>query len=57
MGDTAKGILIILVVLGHCHVNIVSDMVINSFHMVAFFHCLELRSMRIKHPMNSYAEN
>lgn len=35
--DTAKGILIILVVLGHCHVNRTVDVIINSFHMVAFF--------------------
>lgn len=35
--DTAKGILIILVVLGHCRTNRIVDMVINSFHMVAFF--------------------
>jgi len=35
--DTAKGILIILVVLGHCHVNRITDMAINSFHMATFF--------------------
>lgn len=35
--DVAKGVLIILVVLGHCHVNSVCDMIINSFHMAAFF--------------------
>ena len=35
--DIARGILIILVVLGHNHINIVFNVIINSFHMVAFF--------------------
>ena len=35
--DVAKGILIILVVLGHTHLNTFADMAINSFHMAAFF--------------------
>ena len=35
--DAAKGMLIVLVVLGHCHVNDACDMVICSFHMGAFF--------------------
>lgn len=35
--DTAKGLLIILVVIGHCHINSVIDVVISSFHMAGFF--------------------
>lgn len=35
--DVAKGILIVLVVLGHSDVNTVVKILINSFHMAAFF--------------------
>lgn len=35
--DVAKGILIILVVVGHSHFNPTVDYIINSFHMAAFF--------------------
>lgn len=35
--DVAKGILIILVVLGHGSVSMETDLIINSFHMAAFF--------------------
>lgn len=35
--DAAKGILIILVVAGHCHINPICDTVISSFHMAGFF--------------------
>lgn len=35
--DVAKGILIILVIMGHTHINYYSDFIINAFHMAAFF--------------------
>ena len=35
--DVAKGLLIILVIVGHAHVNSIVDLIIYSFHMAAFF--------------------
>lgn len=35
--DVAKGLLIILVVLGHSNINDITAVAINSFHMAAFF--------------------
>ena len=35
--DIAKGILIILVIVGHAHINPLLDYIINSFHMASFF--------------------
>ena len=35
--DISKGILIVLVVAGHAHINPTIDYLINSFHMAAFF--------------------
>ena len=35
--DVAKGLLILLVILGHSCINNVTSIVINSFHMAAFF--------------------
>ena len=35
--DISKGILIVLVVLGHAHISTIVDLIINSFHMAAFF--------------------
>ena len=35
--DIAKGILIVLVVLGHSEISGIAASVINSFHMAAFF--------------------
>lgn len=35
--DVAKGLLIILVILGHSNINDITAVVINSFHMAAFF--------------------
>ena len=35
--DIAKGILAILVVIGHAHVNSVADYIINSFHLAGFY--------------------
>lgn len=37
--DVAKGLLIILVVLGHSNINDITAVVINSFHMAAFLFC------------------
>ena len=35
--DIAKGLLIVLVVIVHSHVNTIVDAIISSFHMAGFF--------------------
>ena len=55
--DIAKGILIVLVVLGHSEISGIAASVINSFHMAAFFFLAGLTIMWTSYKINSrYAE-
>ena len=52
--DIAKGILIVLVVLGHSEISGIAASVINSFHMAAFFFLAGLTIMWTSYKINSH---
>ena len=51
--DIAKGILIVLVVLGHSEISGIAASVINSFHMAASFFLAGLTIMWTSYKINS----
>lgn len=56
--DVAKGLLIILVILGHSNINDITAAVINSFHMAAFFVLSGITFRRKKaHSENFFVRN